>query len=420
MSKFTHVIDANRFVRVLGRDRPAVQVLARAVRRSNAPISMRSSESDGSPNVDAYCEESEAEGADVQDYTLLDPSLTIAPDFDTAPRATLHEDLQSGTGYAGMTPVQRASYLTWLLDPSQPAPPAYQELYIATLEVRLLEGLENEVNGGDAHLTMRSLQYQAAWHGSRPLERAIVLGYWLSQDGPGLAHWLTVSPMTTYLLEVGLGMQAILGEPLTIGELPKIGAVWDQPALAAPEAVLKMRLASLTTNLDAEPLTYALDSLTEADHGPRPWRCAHRDLRISLPQPPVRSVLEPVLCEMASIRAPETILVPDEQPGIDALTIQNNDTTGSDISDDYLILEFGQSRSEYFDYVLQLAQRHSDFTQLMDEDRRLIYRVRYRKDKLRNFWRIWEYVQNWSTTKVYVNGEEVEHWKIWPYSQYLR
>ena len=93
---------------------------------------------------------------------------------------------------------------------------------------------------------------------------------------------------------------------------------------------------------------------------------------------------------------------------------------GETSKENYLILEFVHSRSEYIDYVLQLAQRQTDFTQLMDEDRRLVYRVRYRKDKLRNFWRIWEYVQNWSATKVYVNGEEIEHWKIWPYSQYLR
>jgi hypothetical protein len=56
----------------------------------------------------------------------------------------------------------------------------------------------------------------------------------------------------------------------------------------------------------------------------------------------------------------------------------------------------------------------------MDEDRRLVYRVRFHKDRLRNFWRIWEYVQKWSSTKVYVNGQEIEQWKVWPYSQYLR
>ena len=94
--------------------------------------------------------------------------------------------------------------------------------------------------------------------------------------------------------------------------------------------------------------------------------------------------------------------------------IANGDADGT------IILEFGESRSEYFDYVLQLAQRLDGFSQIMDEDRSLIYRIRFHKGKVRKFWRIWEYVQNWSSTRIYVDGEEIERWKVWPYSQYLR
>ncbi len=126
------------------------------------------------------------------------------------------------------------------------------------------------------------------------------------------------------------------------------------------------------------------------------------------------------MAEMAAIPLQQLNATSDAPATVDGPLDLTSGIAGEGSSDDYLILEFSQSRSEYFDYVLQLAQRQSEFAQLMDEDRRLVYRVRFRKDKLRSFWRIWEYVQNWSSTKVYVNGEEIEHWKIWPYSQYLR
>ena len=70
--------------------------------------------------------------------------------------------------------------------------------------------------------------------------------------------------------------------------------------------------------------------------------------------------------------------------------------------------------------ALELARRNEAFTQIMDENRRLVYRVMFRKGKLRNFWRLWEYVKSWSSTRVYVRGEEVETWKVYPYSQFMR
>jgi len=415
MDRFAHVVDSNRFVRVLGRDYPATQALKRAVKGGTVPVSLRLSKSQVDADADSTL------GA--EDYALLDPALTIATAVDTpetdGPEVDVIalEDVRSGTGYAGMTPQQRSAFLDWLLDPRLPALPAFQELYLASLEVRLFEG---GILGDDAHLTLRSLQLEPAWSGSHALERSIALSFWLRQDGAGLASWLTVAPIATDLLTVGLGMQALLGTALTADELAKIGVLWDQPALDVPEAVISMRLASLTTNLGADPLTYALNSLEEADRRPQPWRCAHRDLRISLPQLPIRSALEPVLTEMASIRAPDATVRSQSPMDLDRLTAPIGEEKNGFASEDFIILEFGQSRSEYFEYVLQLVQRQSEFTQLMDEDRRLIYRTRFRKDKLRNFWRIWEYVQNWSAVKVYVNGEEIEHWKIWPYSQYLR
>jgi hypothetical protein len=403
MADLPQVIHANRFIRVLDRDVPAGQVLTRAVKRRHIPVTLR-------PDYPA----SEANaGLANEDYLLLDPALTVAVHID----ATTVEDVRSGLGYAGMTPQQRAAFLDWLLDPTGPAPLAFQELYLATLEVRLFEG---DAIVDDAHRTLRSLQLEPSWHGNRGIERSILLGFWLRQDGQGLADWLATAPIATDLVSTALGLQALLHTSLSTGELAKIGAAWDQPALDAPAAVLKMRLASLTTTLGTEPLSYALDRLDESDCKPRPWRCAHRDLRISVPQPPVRAVLEPAIAELVAM-PPQHLSDAAEAPeAVDGPLDLEDGTGGTKSKENYLILEFAHSRSEYLDYVLQLAQRQTDFTQLMDEDRRLVYRVRYRKDKLRNFWRIWEYVQNWSSTKVYVNGEEIEQWKIWPYSQYLR
>jgi len=134
-----------------------------------------------------------------------------------------------------------------------------------------------------------------------------------------------------------------------------------------------------------------------------------------LPQPSLRPQLESLFADMATIQAvelPAEASPADEQEG--------HEGRATDGAEDTIILEFGASRSEYFDYVLQLAQRLDGYRQIMDEDRRLIYRVRFHKAKLRKFWRIWEYVQNWSSTRIYVDGEEIERWKVWPFSQYLR
>ena len=398
---FARLLDANRFVRVLGRDRSATQVLAHAVSTRTAPVSLRRHEAGADVESEAWSD----------DYALIDPALAVAEPVG----ADESSEVLAGTGYAGMTPQQRAGYLAWLHDPSRPAPPGYQDLYLATLEVRLFE---SGVMGDDAFLALRALQSEPAWRHSRTLERAILLGFWLRQDGPHMTDWLLESPTAADLFAIGLGLQALLGEPLTTDELAKIGELWDQTALHAPQPLIKLRLSSLAASLGAEPLVHSLTVLGETARQPLPWRCAHRDLRISLPQPALRSTLEPLLAEMASIRLPETTATIANSS--DAEGLLSSAAAGGFTEDNSLILEFGQSRSEYFDFVLQLVQRQPGFTQLMDEDRRLVYRVRFHKDRLRNFWRIWEYVQKWSSTKVYVNGQEIEQWKVWPYSQYLR
>jgi hypothetical protein len=57
---------------------------------------------------------------------------------------------------------------------------------------------------------------------------------------------------------------------------------------------------------------------------------------------------------------------------------------------------------------------------IMDETRQIVHRISYQKRHMRQFWRLWDYVQNWSSTRVYLNGQEMEKWKVWPYSQHLR
>lgn len=52
------------------------------------------------------------------------------------------------------------------------------------------------------------------------------------------------------------------------------------------------------------------------------------------------------------------------------------------------VLEFEHSRSAYFDFALALAQRQEGYTMLLDENRRIIYRVVFRKNKLSSFWRL--------------------------------
>jgi hypothetical protein len=110
---------------------------------------------------------------------------------------------------------------------------------------------------------------------------------------------------------------------------------------------------------------------------------------------------------------------PPAGPDVEALKIEQEALSGEDAGW-RLILEFGQSRSELFDYALRIARRMPTFLQLLDENRKLVYRVTFKRQEMRQFWRLWDYTQGWSTVQVYLNGQALERWKIYPYSQYLR
>ncbi len=346
-----------------------------------------------------------------EDYTLIDPTLAVGRPADVAAVAPP----RSGLGYGGMTPEQRACFLDWLEDPMQPMHASYQELYVAHLEARLFE---ESPSASHAHGWMTRLEGTPAWRTNEALARAIMLGFFLLKDGAGMANWLTSGEPSSRLFDVGLGWQALLDAPITTGQLGEMIVRWALAANVPPAEMLKSRLDSLTATLGTEPLSYARSLWTDEDLRPMTWRCAHRDLRITIPQPSVRKIIEPALVDVLRIdrvpagngQSPE-FYAPRQAACTDEPAM---------VADNYLILEFQQSRSEHFDYVLDIARRMEGFAQLMDEDRHIIYRLAFRKSKLRQFWRIWDYVQSWSSTRIYVEGEELEKWKIWPYSQFLR
>ncbi len=223
-----------------------------------------------------------------------------------------------------------------------------------------------------------------------------------------------------------MGWRGWLGDGLTVADLKAIGRLWLGEVgitTALDASVLQLNVNSLAATLGEDPLRHALALPTEESPAVdppaawwQPWRTVHRDLRVALPQPKVRSRLEPLAADLlrdVRHQPPAPVYTPtaaDPGPAPETPTK----------SEWQLVLEFSESRSTFYDYVIFQAQKQPGYRMIMDESRQLVHQIFYPKRNLRQFWRLWEYVQNWSTTKVYVNGQELEKWKIWPYSQYLR
>ena len=386
----------NELLRLIPRDKPARQVLAIALKQGQLPIGPA-----GDRPTPA--------GLDDDDYTLIDPALAVKrPKHAPTPPPV-------GVGYAGLTSEQRGFFAQWLEDPSQEAPPAYRQLYLAHVETRLFEG--NRARAAAVAECTRLLD-ETAWKQDRHLGRVALLAGWLIQDGTLIARTVAAGAVAGPMLGIALGLQATLQTPLLPDQAPVLSREWRVGAanrLVLDMDVVRMRLESMANVYKPETLAYALAQVPEDEYALRPWRSVHRDLRLALPQPDVRPYLEPIL---ADFLASETI--PTQQAGRD-LNSQDLDSVRAEDEQEWLLtVEFGESRSQYFDYLLHQAQKASGYQQFMDEDRRIVHRVTFRKKELRRFWRIWEYIQNWSSTKVYLNGAELEKWKIWPYSQYLR
>ena len=397
------------FLRYRGIDPPAAAVAQAAAARGNLPVAFL----DSSTQRDDYC--------------LIDGTLAVANQIpaDVPPPAP-------GLGYAGFSAAQRAAFQTWIDHPTAAAPPAFQQLLLANAEVRLLGG---EETAEQAHARLLPLSAAPPWHGHSGLARTLLLSFWLRQDGRGLVEWLTSFALPPDLWRMALGLQALLAQPLQPAQLPPVASAWLLPVPADSEAALRLRLASLQTVIGAEPLAYALTRLGDAARTPLPWRCQHRDLRLLLPQPDVRGPLEPLLADLLLISEPPLAPAAEPAEGDQQAAAAGTESEagasrgqpakkrrGGRAADEkvHLILEFGASRSDVFDYVLRQAQKQTGFQQIMDENRHMVFRVPFRRGEMRYFWQIWSYVQNWTSTRVYYEGRELDKWQVYPYSQYMR
>lgn len=377
-------------LRVAGRDTPLSTVVDR-VQRLELPLTAACSPGD--------------------DYAQIDPALT-AVQIETPESVWADAAPAPGLSYAGFDPRQRGAFLTWQRTPLAPAPPACQQIYLANLEARLLEGGQH---ADAAFAQLLRMEGTPVWTANPDTLRTALLAAWVAQDGAKLALWLREAHLPANLLGVAFGMQALLGAPLDAEQLVQAAAIWQVAAAEKNVAVLAFRVQTLATSLGTDPLIHLLAQLDAASRQPRAWRCQHRSLRLHVPQPDLRRSLTPLLVELlASVddgARPEATQVPGED---------GDPTEESELSRAHVIVEFGHSRSEYFSFALKQAQKQRGYAQLLDEDRHLVYRVPFRKGEMRRFWQLWNYVQSWSTTRVYCDGRELQKWQIYPYSQYLR
>jgi hypothetical protein len=368
------------------------------------------------------------------DYAQIDTTLPVILDAETPPPPL-------NTGYAGLTSAQRGFFYRWLMDPTAPAAVGYQRLYLAQLEMALLR----EDLAKSARKRLLDLLQSPAWDSNIELTRTALLAGWLAQDGRYLARVVAEGYFSPALIGVGLGWQALMETTLRAAELIKAQRIWRAASrpLSSPlpdSDIIQLKIDSLRATLGADPLRYALDQIMEAHPAPQEesspssqrlldqwrgpweaWRCAHRDLHIRLPQPNLRPHLASLLTELLQnhdLPAPQILLM--EIPAEEGTATDADDGVDSATPNWYLVLEFSESRSQFYDYVVFQAQKQPNYRMLMDESRQIVHRLLYQKRQMRQFWRLWDYVQNWSTTKVYLNGQELEKWKIWPYSQHMR
>jgi hypothetical protein len=411
----------NSLVRFAGEDDSALALLIKTAKRHDLPIVITNQLPD------------KPSAADPLDYTMIDAALSAKfTGANSTPPPIV------GLGYVGFTPRWRGAYLAWLDQPTDPAPAAFQHLYVATLELGLFEGKRKFLK---YQRELIKLDVSAAWQGNEALDRAILLSFWLQQDGDALLHWLETVAVTPTVFTLALGCLSLLPKPLPSTLLSPLLVAWNLTNPALAEGVIQMRYATLLASLEVgEPLAFALSKLDESAKSPIPWRCSHRDLRIALPQPNLRPILEPLFAELvvsieldSSLQAESALAQSKKEDGVQteklhsALRKKSSSgqtdsaaAAGSANSEWHTILEFGHSRSTYYNLAVELAQKQEGYLALMDENRQIIHRVRFRKGKLRPFWRLWDWVQNWPTTHVYVKGKELDRRAVWHYSPYFR
>lgn len=379
---------ANPLARMAGRDAAVWTVLAEAGARFSPALLC----------IDAAAAPPDAAG----DYAQIDARLALA-DIPAAGTPA------PGVGYSGLTPAQRRAFLAWLHTPDAPAPRAFQWLYLANLEVRLLEPAPMPLL---ARTELLRLAAAPAWD-ARLVAPRLLLAWWLAQDGAGLAQWLAgPSPLDGEMLDCALGMLARLKQPLPAALLPALAAAWQLPAAAASTTVLELRLNSLASTLGGDLLQHALGPAAEAPVM-TPWRCLHRDLHLALPQGTVRNALTPPLVELLTQSAQVELPVTAD-------AAEAPEPAGKHALDKaHLIVEFSESRSTYFASALRRAKKQPGFQQLMDEDRQIVYRAPFRRSEMRRFWELWQFVQGWSSTRVYYKGQELDKRYVYNGSSFL-
>jgi len=377
------------------------------------------------------------------DYTQVDPALERAVGMATVPSDTL--------GYAGFTPEQRETFVQWTAKPAEPVtlsglesiPAAFEQLFCAGLEVMLIESLaaEDGTATGKVLAFLETLADAPLWRmgpaftrGVSPLSRLLMLAARLTGD-PLLADLSAIAPP---LAGTALGILAQQTTArLSATDALHLAFVWQLTHSPPSPALTALRLDDLAAQPQGEILQRALHSLPEAAFASRPFRTAHRDLRLSFPQPDLRPALEPLLADLLSpvalvtaesegvapevIEASEPVSVPEPaSPPRKAETPKAGEKGRAPAKEWSLVLEFSESRSQYAPYALDLARKQGGYTTLLDEDRTIVHRITFRKSEIRRFWRLWEYVQGWNSARVYLNGEELQKWQVWPWSQLFR
>ena len=405
-------------IRVIGHHQSAEQLLGKAIAANRFP-----------------CIQSLALHADADyDYAQIDPALEISPPDQETPITPP----KAQVGYAGLTPQQRYRMVEWLHWPLEGAPNGIQQHYVAQLESALF----NHYDAFNlAQQALKEVLESDAWQYHEGLGRAMLLSFWLRQDGKGLDLWLAQNQLAPSLIGVTLGHLALLGEPLSPEIFPLLAeqlyksSVRDASTPLPSKEILSLRLSSLSNSLNADPLNYALKQLPGDALAPRPWRCSHRDLRIAIPQPDLTPILQPLIMEAvtaAVTEAADWAVVQSEALSLEGSPNEDEDSSSTSEKSKRkkqqpsqedekwrLVLEFGHSRSEYFDFALFRARQRSNYTQIMDENRNIVHRVIFTRGEMRHFWVLWEYVQHWSATHVYVRGQEIEKSKVYRYSQFL-
>lgn len=410
----------NPHLRLMDRDTPAGAVLRAAIERGTPLFQSDSSRLASRPG------EAWPGNQPDNDYTQIDPALPLDKDNAAA------DDPLPNTSYAGMTPVQRRRFANWLTTPELSAPVAFRQNYLAWLETALFE----EDRRAAATAELFSLLAAGAWQADSALAQTALLAAWLAQDKNLMAWAISQNSASTSSLTAAAGWLAQLGGKLDAACGLALAQGWQShaPALAGfrlknDGPLLELRITSLADTLGADPLAWALAQSSASPNGEtsgvwRPWRTVHRDIRLLLPQFDIRPALEPRLADLfaslpvAATHPPETAPSPDAP--VDPSPEIAARPAAEARSEWQLILEFGNNRSQHYDYVLHLARKQTGYQVLMDETRQLIHRIHFRKRHIRQFWRLWAYVEKWPTVRVYVNGKEIERWNVYPYSAEMR